>query len=83
MYGINEIKKQNSQKQADFDNARNGTFCVLSSGGILIRSGVFSKTIDDKEKVGEFLDKVKGKSTGIIRSVVQSYFAPKEEPVTA
>lgn len=83
MYGINEIKKQNCQKQADFDNARNGTYCVLRHGGVLIRSGVFSKTLDDKQDVANFLGKVLGKSTGVVRSVVQSYFTPKQEAVTA
>ena len=78
MYGINEIKKQNSQKQADYDNARAGTYCVLRHGGILIRSGVFSKTLDDKQDVANFLGKVTGKSTGVVRKVVESYFPKKE-----
>jgi hypothetical protein len=80
MYGINEIKKINSQKQADHDNSRAGTYCVLRNGGILIRSGVFTKTLDDKEDVQSFVEKVKGKSSGIVRNVVQSYFTKDQVP---
>lgn len=74
MYGINEIRKQNSQRKADFDNARDGTFAVLRHGGILLRNGVRSRTIDDKVEAAEFLAKVKDKGTGYVKQVVQSYF---------
>lgn len=74
MYGINEIRKQNCQNKADLDNARAGTYCILRSGGILIRSGVFSKTIDDLQDASAFLQKVQGRTSGIVRKVVESYF---------
>ena len=80
MQGINEIRKANAQAQADFDNARDGTFAVLHNGGILLRNGVFSKTIDDKDEAAAFLDKVRGASTGIVRLAVKSYW---EEAVPA
>jgi len=76
MYGINEIKKQNAQKQADLENSRNGTFCALRDGTILLRSGVASKTIDSKEDAAAFLETIRGRSSGFVRSVVQSYFEP-------
>ena len=76
MYGINEIKKQNAQKQADHDNSRKGTFCVLRDGSILLRSGPSSKTIDSKEDAAAFLETVRERSSGFIRGVVQSHFEP-------
>lgn len=76
MYSINEIRKQNNQKQADFDNARDGTFCVLRNGGILLRHGARSKTIDDKQEAADFLARVKDKGTGFIKVVVKEHFAP-------
>jgi hypothetical protein len=76
MYGINEIKKQNAQKQADHENSRNGTFCVLRDGSILLRSGSASKTIDSKEDAAAFLETIRERSSGFVRGVVQSYFAP-------
>jgi sensor histidine kinase regulating citrate/malate metabolism len=78
MMGVSEIRKINSQRKADFDNARDGTFCVLRHGGILIRNGARSKTIDDKAEAAEFLAKVKDKGTGYVKQVVKSYF---EQPV--
>lgn len=79
MYHISETRKQNAQKKADFDNARDGTFCVLRHGGILLRNGARSKTIDDKQEAASFLHKVRDKGTGYVKQIVQSYF----EPVTA
>ena len=76
MDGINEIKTQTAQKQADIENSRNGTFCVLRDGSILLRSGSASKTIDSKEDAAAFLETVRERSSGFIRGVVQSYFAP-------
>ena len=74
MYSINEIRKQNNQRKADFDNARDGTFAVLRDGGILLRHGVFSKIIDDKAEAADFLAKVKDKGTGYVKLVVKSYW---------
>jgi hypothetical protein len=79
MTGINEIRKANAQKKADFDNARDGTFCTLRHGGILLRCGPRSKTIDDKAEADEFLARVRDKGTGYVKQVVKSYF----EPMTA
>lgn len=76
MYGINEIRKQNAQKRADFENSRDGTFAVLRHGGILLRSGVRSRVIDDKEEAAAFLASVRDKGTGYIKKVVQSHFEP-------
>jgi hypothetical protein len=76
MYSISEIRKQNAQKKADFDNARDGTFCTLQGGGILLRHGARSKTIDDHKEANEFLERVRGKSTALIRDIVISYFTP-------
>lgn len=73
MYHISEIRKQNSQKQADHENARDGTFCTLANGGVLIRSSRSSKVLDDKD-AEEFLAKVKDKGTGYVKKVVASYF---------
>ena len=74
MYHITETRKQNGQRKADLDNAREGTFAVLRNGGILLRNGVFSKTIDDKNEAAEFLAKVKDKGTGYVKLVVKSYW---------
>jgi hypothetical protein len=76
MYHINEIRKQNAQKQADLNNAREGTFCVLRDGSVLLRNGVFSKTIDDKADAASFLERVRDQSTGVIKGIVKSYFEP-------
>lgn len=74
MYGINEIKKQNCQTNADIENSRNGTFCVLHNNEVLIRFGPRSKVLPVKD--GEaFLKEVSGKSTGVIREKVASYFS--------
>lgn len=73
MYSINEIRKQNSQKQADFENARDGTFCTLRCGGVLIRSIRSSKVLDGDDAKA-FLTKVKDKGTGYVKQVVNSYF---------
>lgn len=73
MHGINEIRKQNAQKQADFENARDGTYCVLRHGGVLIRSIRSSKTLDGDD-AKEFLAKVRDKGTGYVKQVVNSYF---------
>lgn len=73
MYGINEIKKQNVQNDADLKNSRDGTFAVLRDGSILIRSGIRSKNLEGSD-ASEFLDKVRDKSTGFIRETVKSYF---------
>ena len=74
MNGISEIRKANAQRKADFDNARDGTFAVLRHGGILLRCGARSKTIDDKVDAAAFLAKVKDKGTGYVKNVVKSYF---------
>ena len=76
MYHVSEIRKQNAQRKADFDNSRDGTFAVLRHGGILLRSGARSRTIDDKEEAAAFLAKVRDKGTGYIKQVVKSYFEP-------
>jgi len=76
MYGINEIKKQNAQKQADHDNSRKGTFCVLRDGSILLRSGVSSRVLDSDVDITTFLESVRGRSSGVVREVVQSHFEP-------
>lgn len=68
--------KRDAQEKADLDNARDGTFCVLKHGGILLRSGAVSKTIDNKDEVASFLAKVRDKGTGYIKLVVKSYFEP-------
>lgn len=77
MFGINEIRKQNNQRKTDLDNSRDGTFCTLANGGVLIRSIRSSKTLDGPD-AQEFLAKVKDKGTGYIKTVVAGYFAPKE-----
>lgn len=59
------------------DDARDGTFCVLSIGNVLLRSGGRSKTLErdrDGVAVGEFLESVRNKSTSQIRETVKSYF---------
>ena len=76
MYHINEIRKRNSQHKADLDNAREGTFCTLRCGGILLRKGAVSKTIDDKQEAATFLARVRDKGTGYTKQVVKSYFEP-------
>lgn len=76
MYHISETRKQNAQKRADLQNASDSTFCVLRHGGVLLKSGTQSKTLDDKSEVASFLDRVRDKGTGIVRDVVKSYFTP-------
>jgi hypothetical protein len=76
MQNINTIARLNAQERADHENSRNGTYCVLRHGGILLRSGVRSKTLDNPEEAAGFLEQVRGKNSGIIRQVVQSFFAP-------
>lgn len=73
MFSINEIRKQNSQKQADFENSRDGTYCSLRCGGVLIRSIRSSKVLDGDDAKA-FLAKVKDKGTGYVKQVVKSYF---------
>lgn len=77
MYSLSTIRRINNQKQADLDNSRDGTFCTLSNGGVLIRSIRSSKTLDGPD-AQEFLAKVRDKGTGYIKTVVAGYFAPKE-----
>ena len=77
MYSISEIRKQNNQKKTDLDNARDGTFCILRHGGVLIRSIRSSKTLEGRD-AKEFLDKVKDKGTGYVKQVVNSYFPNRE-----
>lgn len=79
MHGINEIKKQNAQAKANYDNSRQGTFCVLQNGNVLLRSGAQSKTIECKEEAAEFLDLVRGRTSGFIRGVVQAHFPQQTE----
>lgn len=74
MYGVNEIKKQNANNQADLDNSRDGTYATFQDGSVLLRSIRSTKTIDDKAEAAAFLEKVRGKSTGVIKEVVLSYF---------
>lgn len=76
MNGISEIRKINSQRKADLDNSRNGTFCTLANGGVLIRSIRSSKTLDGPD-AQEFLAKVRDKGTGYIKTVVAGYFPAK------
>jgi hypothetical protein len=78
MHGINEIKKQNAQAKANYDNSRQGTFCVLQNGNILLRSGAQSKTIESKEEAAEFLDQVRGRTSGFVRGVVQGHFPQQD-----
>lgn len=73
MYPLNTLKKLNKQKQADFENSRDGTFCTLVHGGVLIRSIRSSKVLDGDDAKA-FLAKVKDKGTGYIKQVVKSYF---------
>jgi len=77
MQNINTIARLNAQQRADLDNSRNGTYCVLRHGGVLLRSGVTSKTLDSPDEVKGFLAQVRGKHSGIVRKVVQSFFAPQ------
>lgn len=79
MQNINTIARLNAQQRADHENTRNGTYCVLRHGGVLLRSGVRSKTLDDPKEASSFLAQVRGKNTGIIRKVVQSFFAPEPQ----
>jgi hypothetical protein len=74
MHGINEIKKQNAQAKANYDNSRQGTFCVLQNGNVLLRSGAHSKTIENEGEAAEFLNHVRGRTSGYVRGVVQGYF---------
>ncbi len=76
MTGVNEIQKLNATNRADLANSRDGTFAVLRCGGILLRNGLISKTIDDKVEAAAFLAKVRDKGTGYVKTVVQSYFTP-------
>lgn len=76
MYHITETLKQNKQRKADLDHARDGTFCVLRCSGVLLRNGVRSKTIDDKSEAAAFLAKVRDKGAGYVKTVVKSYFTP-------
>jgi hypothetical protein len=80
MQNINTIARLNAQQRADLDNSRNGTYCVLRHGGVLLRSGVTSKTLDNPDEVKGFLAQVRGKHSGIVRKVVQSFFAPSLQP---
>lgn len=78
MYHVSEIRKINSQKRADVSNSREGTFCSLRDGSVLIRNGARSKTIEKTAAI-EFLEQVRGQSTGFIKNLVLSHF----QPVTA
>jgi hypothetical protein len=79
MQNINTIARLNAQERADHENSRNGTYCVLRNGGILLRNGVCSKTLDDAEEAAGFLEQVRGKHSGIVRQVVQRFFAPEPQ----
>jgi hypothetical protein len=74
MYGINEIKKQSAQAKADHENSRKGTYCVLRDGSILLRSGVATRVLDSEVDTTDFLESIRGRSSGIVRKVVQSHF---------
>jgi hypothetical protein len=74
MQNINTIARLNAQQRADHDNSRKGTFCVLRHGGILLRNGVRSKTLDEPEEASSFLKQVRGKNSGLVRKLVESYF---------
>ena len=76
MYPLNTIQKQNGLKQVDHENAREGTFCVLQDGSILIRNRNAARTIEDKKAAKAFLESVRGKSTGAIKEIVLSHFTP-------
>ena len=79
MNHISEIRKQNAQTKADLDNSQQGRFTTLSNGGILLSCGGRCKTLEpdrDKADVAAFLEKVRDKSSGVIREVVKSYFTP-------
>jgi len=68
--------KRDHKEKADLDNARDGTFCTLRHGGILLRSGARSRTIDDVKEAAAFLAKVRDKGTGYVKLTVKSYFEP-------
>jgi hypothetical protein len=74
MQNINTIARLNAHERADHENSRNGTYCVLRHGGILLRNGVRSKTLDNPEEAAGFLEQVRGKNSGLVRKLVESYF---------
>lgn len=74
MYGINEIRKQNAQKKADHENSRDGTFCVLKDGTVLLRKDIRSRMITEEEEVRKFLTEVRDKPTAEIKAAVLARF---------
>lgn len=78
MQNINTIARLNAAQRADLENSRNGTYCVLRNGEILLRSGVSSKVIEDRKEAASFIEKVKGQSSGFVRLIVQGFFKPEQ-----
>jgi hypothetical protein len=74
MQNINTIARLNAQQRADHENSRKGTFCVLRHGGVLLRNGVRSLVLDDPKEATEFIKNARGKHSGLVRKLVESYF---------
>lgn len=75
MYGISEIQKQNAHNRAEHEHSREGTFCVLQDGSVLLRRSGSSRNLTDKEEVARFLDEVRDATAGQIKNTVKKYWS--------
>ena len=67
------INKLTSKEQQAHDEARDCTYATLRHGGVLLRCGIVTKNLEGKD-AKEFINKIRDKGQGYIKTVVRSYF---------
>lgn len=73
MYHINEIRKANIHLAAEKQHASEATFTVLRHGGVLLRSGNQTLTLDGIN-AADFINSVRDKGAGYVKQQVKKQF---------